>query len=213
MSVTSFVADDLFVVRVTKYLSTNPSNKWANSYEFQATAGGDEGDLLTLGNKLVLFESRFHHDVVTFDRVLISTWAADSVPYNPETFISSTLTAVGAIGPVGDLLALNQVLSVARIAGSGRFGHIFYRGVLEEVEVSAPAGVLILADRAAQQTKIDDALTDTDMGDYLGEAPSAALKMVMVSKDGSQIRPIIQLRAQGATTLPTDHAWFNRTTP
>jgi hypothetical protein len=213
MTVLSFVADDLFTLRVTKYLSTNPANKWQNSYEFQANDGGGEAELLALGTALVEFESSFHHDVVTFDRLLISTWEADSVPYNPSTFISSTLTAVGGIGPVGDLLALNTCLSVARIAGSGRFGHIFYRGVLEEVEISAPAGVNILASRAAQQTKINDALTDSGLEDYVGVAPTGAFRLVMVDKTGAQVRNVIQVRAQGVSTIPTDHAWFNRTSP
>jgi hypothetical protein len=212
MPVTSFATDDLFIFRVTKYLSTNPANKWANSYEFRAAAGGDEGDLLALGNLLVQFEARFHHNVVIFDRILISTWAADSVPYDPATFISSTLTATGAIGPVTDLLALNQCLSVARIAASGRFGHIFYRGVLEEAEVAAPAGVSVLVSRAGQQVKIDDALEDSGLADYVGEGATGALRLVMVNAAGTQVRTVNQLRVQGVSTIPTDHAWFNRTT-
>jgi len=36
MSVLSFAAEDLFVVRVIKSLVANPDNQWANSYEFQA---------------------------------------------------------------------------------------------------------------------------------------------------------------------------------
>jgi hypothetical protein len=211
MTVLSFVADDLFVIRVIKYLSTNPDNKWANSYEFQATAGGDEGDLLTLGNVLVQFEATFHRTAVVFDRILISTWAEDSVPYDPATFISSTLTATGAVAIGGQLQALNTTLSVARIASSGRFGHLFYRGILEELDIGAPAGKAVLVSRAAQQVKIDDAAEDSGFDAYFGEAPTGSLRMVMVNKAGDQIRPVNQLRVQGVSTIPTDHAWFNRT--
>jgi len=213
MTVLSIAADDLFVMRVTKYLSSNPSNTWQNSYEFQATAVGTEADLLELANQLVIFEAGMHKDVVVFDRALISTWEADSVPYNPETFISSTLTAVGAVGDSTTIMPLDKTLSIARVAGYGRVGHIFLRGALDEDDVSAPAGTSKLDDRAALQTRLDTALTTSGLTDYVGTTPVAGFRMVMVNAAGTQIRPIVQLRVQGVGSVPTDHAWFNRTSP
>jgi len=213
MSVLDFVAGALFSVRVTKNLTTNPDDKWVNSYEFQATDAGTESELLTLGTAVANFESEFHHNVVIFDRILISTWAADSVPYNPATFISSTLTLVGQVGAVGGLLALNTCLSVTRQAASGRFGHLFYRGVLEDPEVTAPSGKTVLVSRANQQTKINDALTASGLDEYLGADPAGRLELVMINAGGTQVRKVTQLFAQGVSTVPLDHAWFNRTSP
>lgn len=213
MPVISFEADDLFVIRITKYLSSNPDRKWANSYEFRATAGGNSDALLALGTALSVFESSMHHSSVTFDRILISTWEPDSVPYNPASFISSTLTLTGARGGLADLMSLNNCLNVTRQAASGRFGHIFYRGFLLEDDVSAPAGKSVLNDRPGIQDDMDGAIASSGLGDYIGTAPAAEIQLVMISADGTNIRVVNNLRVSGVSVLPLDHAWFNRTTP
>jgi hypothetical protein len=213
MSVLSYADGDLFVIRTIKYLSTNPSNKWANSYEFKASAAGSESDLLGLGTVLINFEKLITRATVLFDRILISTWGPDSTPYNPETFISSTVTAVGSVATSGQDLGLNQCMTVTRMASSGRFGHLFYRGYLAEADVQAPAGVTVLTDRAGQQGVLDGAISGGGLDDYIGSAASGPLKLVLISKNGSQVRLVNQLRVQGVSTIPTDHAWFNRTTP
>lgn len=212
MTVSTFLEDDLFTIRVTKSLSTNPSNQWANSYEFIALAPGGESELLDLGGQIVEFEAAIHLGVVVFQRLLMSTWEPDSVPYNPATFISTSLSATGANGATGDALALNQTFTVTRQAAFGRFGHLFYRGVLTEAGISAPAGFSVLEDRDGQQDLIDDALASSSLGDSIGLASTGPFRMVMVNADGSQVRPIVQLRAQGVSAVPLDHAWFNRTT-
>src|SRR5215471_1179799 len=102
MSVLTYAEGDLFVVRITKSLTTNPDNKWANSYEFKALAIGSEGPLLVLAEAIVEFEAAISFENVIFDRALISTWAPDSVPYDPTTFISTTLTATGGVTLAGD---------------------------------------------------------------------------------------------------------------
>jgi len=212
MSVSDFAEGDLFVIRVVKYLSTNPSDKWANSYEFRATTIGHEAELLVLGEHVSEFEAEFHFSQVVFDRILISTWEEDSKPYDPSVFISSTLTGTGGIAGGGQLLGLQNTLSIARIASTGRFGHLFYRACLEELDVTAPAGKTVLVDRAAQQAKIDAALTSSSL-DVNIAGGGGPLEMVMINKTGTQVRPIQQLRVQGVAGVKTDHKWFNRTTP
>jgi len=209
MTVSSFAAGALFVIRVTKYLSTNPDNKWANSYEFRAMEGGTESTLLTLGEVLVDFEAAFHHTVVTFDRILISTWEPDSVPYDPAVFISSTLTAAGLNTSGGELLPLDKCLSVARVAATGRFGHLFYRGALTEADTIAPAGKSVLGDRPAMQAVIDGAVDSSGLNDYIGIG-AGSLQLVLINADGDQRRTVNQLNVQGISTIKTDHKWFNR---
>lgn len=209
MSVVTYAADALFVIRVTKYLNTNPDNKWANSYEFQALDAGGEAQLLALGEALVDFEATFHHTAVIFDRILISTWEPDSVPYNPAVFIASTLTAAGGNTSGGELLPLDKCLSVARVAATGRFGHLFYRGALTESDTTAPAGKSILGDRPAMQTIIDDAITSAGFDAYIGQ-DATTHKLVLINADGDQVRGVNQLNVQGVATIKTDHKWFNR---
>lgn len=213
MPVTPFVTDDKFVIRIRKYLTTNPDNRWVNSYEFRAVASGDEGDLLVLGLALVSYEQWIHYETVAFDSLLISTWAEDSKPYDPEAFISSPLTGIGLRVPdTEDLLGLSNCIDVRRFAATGRYGHIFYRGSLVESEVEAPAGKTLLTNRAAIQTIITDALDDTGMDTFLG--PSAALlQMVMINATGTQVRPVISLNVGQVAQVKQDHRWFNRTSP
>lgn len=210
MTVLSFVADDRFIVRVVKNLTTNPDNGWANSYEFVATAPGDEGDILDLGTKVVLFEANIHLGFVNFARLLISTWEPDSVPYNPEAFLSTTLTQAGLRGGSGEPIGLGQTFSVARVASSGRFGHLFYRGALVEGDVQAPAGKTVLTSRSGFQDTITGSLEDSGLDAHIA-AGGGTLKMCMINKDGSQTRLIQELIAQGVSSVPQDHAWFNRT--
>jgi hypothetical protein len=213
MTVLTFAADDRFVVRVIKSLTTNPSNRWANSYEAVATDAGSESDLISMGLSIVAFEKAIHKNVVSFLELLISTWEADSVPYDPATFTSQPLTGFGDVGLVGDILALDKTLSVARVVTSGRSGHLFYRGVLEEADTQAPAGKTVLVDSDGFQNTLDTALDAATLGAWMGPTATENLHLAMISASGSQIRAVQTLKIQGVSTLPTDHAWFNRTTP
>jgi len=211
MPVSGYLEGDLFVVRIIKSLTTNPDNKWANSYELMARAAGDEIDLLAVASAIEGFEAALHHDVVRFERVIISTWEADSVPYNPANFISVPRSYTGAVGPVTDLLPLNECLSLARVPAHGRFGHLFYRGVLEEAEVGAPAGRQVLTDVEAIQEKVDAAVTSSELDLHFGEGGSPTPALVMVDKTGSVTRLVTAITVQGVSAVPQDHAWFNRT--
>lgn len=213
MTVSTFNEGDLYVVRTLKHLSTNPDRKWANSYEFRATTAGDAGDLLTLGGALIDFEADMSLSTVVFDRILISTWSPDSVPYDPEAFISSSVTASGQNTAATDPQPLSFCLSVARQVFAGREGHIFLRGVLKEGDTTAPAGKPVLVDRAAIQAQLETAITDSTLDGYIGTTSRNSLQMVMVGKTAADVRVISALRAQGVSQLPTDHAWFNRTAP
>jgi len=213
MPVSSYAADDLFVFRVIKRLATNPDRSWANTYEFRAVAAGSEDELLALGTALALFESKMSLTWVEYTRLIISTWAPDSVPYNPEAFISTSLTLSGVKTPTSDQQPLTMALSVARQVASGRFGHIFLRGVLQETDTVAPAGKSILTSRPIYQGLLNTAQDDAGLLDYIGLAPSAGLQMVMVGKTDAEVRPVINLAVQGVTQLPVDHTWYNRTVP
>jgi hypothetical protein len=213
MTVSSYIADDKFILRIIKSLAANPDNQWANSYEFVATTPGTEAELLTLIEVAVLFEQQMHGTVVNFVQAIVSTWEEDSVPYNPETFVSSPLSQVGLRSFGSNPVALDQTMSITRVCATGRFGHIFWRGALEEGDVSAPAGKSILTNKVSTQASLDTAISESAFSDYLGSPAAGPFQLVMISKDGSQVRPVIGLIAQGVSSVPNDHAWFNRTTP
>jgi hypothetical protein len=213
MTILSFAVDDRFVFRTIKSLETNPDNKWANSYEVVATETGDNADLISMGLSIVAFEKAIHQNVVTFLELLVSTWEADSVPYDPTSFLTLPLTGNGGVGVVSDLVALNVTLSVARVVTNGRSGHIFYRGVLQEGDIEAPAGKYVLADRDGFQDTITTAIDAASLDEWMGPSASNNLRLAMISAGGGQVRAVQSLRVQGVSSVPTDHAWFNRTHP
>lgn len=211
MSVLSYAAGDLFIFRVVKYLATNPDNSWANSYEFKSIATGDDSQLQTLASVLVLFEQNMHFSQVKFDKVLVSTWAADSKPYDPDTFLSIPQTGSGAASGGSTILPLDKALSVRRVPSSGRFGHIFLRGALDESMVEAPAGKSVLTTPSAIQAALDAQVAASELDLYLGNPATGPLQMVMIDRTASIVRNVVSLAVGGVGTVPTDHAWFNRT--
>lgn len=212
MTVLAIEEGDRFIYRVYKHHENNPDNLWVNSYEAVATESDDGTNLLNLATKLVDFEKNMHMVAIEFDRFTISTWEADSTPYDPLNFMSVAITGNGLMGEVNGMLPLNACLSVARVATSGRYGHIFYRGALDQNEVDNPAGKLVFQDVADIQLRIDNALTASSLSENIGIAPELSPNLRMISRDGTQIRQVIGLVAAGVSSLPLDHAWFNRTT-
>lgn len=212
MSVLSFAEADLFTITIKKFLLTNPENSWVNRYEMRAVDAGFGGTLLAAGLVLLEFEKALHSAAVFFSQLSVATWAADSVPYDPDAFISSPISAVGDRVLAEDLLPLSTCLSVTRVCASGRFGHVFYRGALYESEQSSPAGKATLTGPLAMQTRIDDAITASGLDDYFSGG-TAGLIMVMVNKTGAQVREVVGFVQGGISQVPSDHAWYNRTTP
>lgn len=210
MSVESYIADDLFVLRVVKNLYANPDNKWANTYEVRAIVPGSTDELLAMALKITGFEIRLHHPGVQFNQISVSTWEPDSVPYNPAVFLSFALNEAGSRTISGSPLALNKTLSVARVVPSGRQGHVFYRGVLGEGEIEAPAGKDILTNAPSMVGLVAAALVDSQADDHVGLA-AAGLQLVMVTANGDNIRPLLGFIPVGVSSVPTDHAWYNRT--
>lgn len=203
----------LFIIRVHKSLVTSPLNPWSNSYEFQADDPVSTADLQNAALACALWETALTRDLVQYNRATVSTWAEDSHPYDPATFMTVPLTGTGGLTGEADTLALNQTFRIARTPATGRAGHIFLRAALEEGQVSAPAGISILVDVDGMNDTVQTALTSSELENYIGAAPLGPLHMVLVNKAGTQIRNVLSLTAQGVTTLPTDHRWFNRPTP
>jgi hypothetical protein len=213
MTVLAYGTDDMFIVRTIKYHSANPDRKWANSYEIHAHAPGDDGALRAFASALVLFEIALHNPLITFERYLLSTWQEDSKPYNPDVFLSVPLGDSGNAADVTNLIGLGQAFNVARVPASGRFGHLFYRGILTEDMVSAPSGKSILTSLPAMQTLVDSAILSSELATYMEVDNATGLTMAMVSPSGESWRNVIFLNASGVSNLPQDHAWFNRTPP
>jgi len=212
MSVLTFTTGDLFIVRVFKSLLTNPDNVWVNSYEFAADSADSVAALHTLAGVVAVFERGLHTQEVAFIRYTVSTWEADSVPYDPESFVSAPLDFVGIRSDVpNEVVPLGEAWRVNRQALSGRFGNLFYRGALFENEVSQPAGIPVLTEPADLGTILGDSVDDSGLADYFGDGAIGGLHMVLVNFTGTQVRAVTQLVSAGVSLIKADHQWFNRT--
>lgn len=214
MSIETPTVGDKFTIRVIKNLITNPENSWANSYEFQCTETATIVELFALGTALVDFERLMHDDAVAFTRYIISTWEADSFPYDPSTFVTVPLLVQGAISDItNDNVALGMAWRVNRQASTGRFGNLFFRGVLHENQVSAFAGLPTLSDYTSMGELLSSSVDDSLLANYFGNSATGGFKMVMISADGSQVRNVLNLVSSGVSMIKQDHQWFNRSAP
>lgn len=211
MTVLTFATNDLFVVRVKKSHTANPSRSWQNSYEFVANESGTLSDLDDLANVVLDYEQQLHNTFTQFEQVSVSTWVADSVPYDPDAFLVDPVDLQGTRDTTGALAAITTCWKVARPCLSGRSGHIFYRNVFAQSDLTAPSGISQLNDPATFSTLLSDARTSSSLSDYLGLTPTAKLQMALINKTGSNVRGVQTLISSGVTQMPVDHAWFNRT--
>lgn len=221
MSVIEPVAGEGFVYTITKCLVANPAVRWRNTYE--AFYDGDDPPvsswIMDLATALLEFEQLIHLTGVQFVQTTISTYAEDSRPYDPESFITIPHSAdtVGArtIGQ-SQPLDLTAAFYVRRQVPTGRQGKLFYRGVLGENDVEAPAGSLRLSNVAAMQALVNDSLNDSNLTNYFYPAAEGRLMLSMTStpSPGNTIhRQIMAFLAAGATRVSNDHRWYNVSAP
>ena len=213
MSLLTFATNDLFVVRVKKHHNANPSRSWQNSYEFVANESGTLSDLDALANTILDYEQQLHNTFTQFEQVSVSTWAADSVPYDPDAFLVEPVSFAGLHDTTGALAPITTCWKVSRPCLTGRSGHIFYRNVFAQGDLEAPSGISQIETPATFDTLLSDARTSSGLADYLGLIPTAKLQMALINKTGSNVRGVQTLISSGVTQLPVDHAWFNRTSP
>lgn len=217
MSVIEPAIGEGFVFTLTKTLVANPAVRWRNTYEafFDEGASASSSALEDLAASLLEFEKIIHLSGVQFVQTTISTYAADSKPYDPESFVTIPHPAdtvgertIGQSQP----LDLTAAFYVRRQVPTGRQGKLFYRGVLGENDVEAPAGRMRLSSIAGMQSMIDAALNSSDLSQYLYPTATASLMLSMTStpSPGNTIhRQIMNLLAAGATRVSNDHRWYD----
>jgi len=209
-TILSFDVGDRFVARIIKSYTTNPARQWSNTYELAANDAGTITDLDSALADLVTFEKNMHNTFTTFVRATMSTWSADSVPYNPDVFLVSPLFGNGLRDTSGELEPITTCLNIVRVPTSGRQGHLFLRGVLAQADTEAPAGITVLQSPAIIQALLDDSIDAAGLAPMFGTT-TGVLKLAMINKTGSEGRVLTSFAVGGVSQLPVDHAWFNRT--
>lgn len=223
MSVLSPTPDEVFRVTVRKALQSNPSASWINTYEIRAQADNGNGGafpstavLDEVAQVIVNWERRLHLTSVLFTRYVVSTWVADTEPYNGDEFLAVPINLTGTVVPTGDPLGLNQCLFIERQPVGGRTGKLYLRGCLTEQNVEAVSGRtnLLNAFRDAINTDLNDPDNGGDLLTSLSSNWQAQLVMAgRNSADAVVVRPVVGLVASDrVVTKKTDNRWFNRST-
>lgn len=211
MSVLSYVAGDVFRLRIYKYHFNNPGVKWSNEYNLVANVAGDVTAWEQVVTDFVTWERNLHSSLIVFDRAIVSTYSPDSDPYNGDEFVTINLNLPGLVGTGEDqLVDLRQVLFVAKEAAAGRQGRLFFRGVLIEADLTAPSGTAVIS----SQNRIDGLMTTAlqSLTPYIGNVPTGEFSLVLVFTlfGNIQVRVVITLTKKGVTVSKLNKRYFNR---
>jgi hypothetical protein len=186
--------DEVLTVRVYK---TAPGSQiaWANTYEVIVdNPSQDVNEVATrlnnLKNVFVNLERGLLCAAYLLDRVIISTYVPDSLPYNPFTFASYTVTAFGQYGTGSTaLIPLELCTLVKRLVNFGRQGSLLYRGIVARPDVNIGATGTIIDNARVNQIS---SLLNT----FINNVRQLGFDLVMASGQG-QGNPIRVRRISG----------------
>jgi hypothetical protein len=195
-------------LRIFKRLTTAPSPEWSNRYDLSVVGTPTTQDLEDSCFDILDLERSLHLGSVGFNRMVLSTYQADSSPYDPTALLTMALSVSGLKAASGDPLDLRVALFVRRQVDVGRIGKLLYRGSLSEGEVSAPAGIVALSNEA--NTSLNGVINTWEAGSGL-EFMSATgpLLMVMLNNGGSTARIVRSLSVGGATITKQNHRYYD----
>lgn len=133
MSAVNPQPNEVFTVRVYKNYS---GQEWANTYELQAIGEVTKATLESAASTILAAEREFTFNFVNFDRVVVSTYVPDGTPYNPDNFFTVIYDLQGLRISEAEPMPLYACMFARRVVAGGRPGKAFYRGCLNESDVS-----------------------------------------------------------------------------
>lgn len=215
-------------VRLYKRAVGNPDFEWVNTYELHLGAPlNDWAEMSNMLDAFVLAERQIHYNVVEYTRATVSTWVPEdpAAGYDPYSFAVKEFSAgehLGARDPSSiNMLPRNAVLSVRRQVVTGRSGRVFYRGALNEGEVTAGTSLDWQLTSGAKTT------IDTILGTIYSDMTAAAafygggtgfmalIGNIDPENPESDViwRAVTGFDARGVAVRKTDHKYFDRPTP
>lgn len=188
-------------VRVWQQAGTGDTSiNWANTHEVSLTVDSvDIGTAEAIADAFALFHRQFLFQPFRVSHVVVSTYAEDSKPYDPEALYVKGYQLSGLRGgSVANqgVLPLVNVLRLQRETGFGRPGGILLRGYLSESDVLSPelTGLSQLADIGAVQDNVDSAWETLS-----GTLDNVGAQVCMISGpgNGNVVRPVQKLSVVG----------------
>jgi len=139
MPINAIQSGEIFTVRTYKTIG---GFAWANTYEVQAVTEPPNSitAVEALASAFANLERNMLLDIANVDRVVVSTYIPDGLPYNPDSFTTFPVSQPGLRDTTGTQpLPLEACVFVRRNAPTGRDGRILYRGYLVESDVNTAA--------------------------------------------------------------------------
>jgi len=188
MSLSTILQGEVFTVRTYKqYVGF----AWANNYEIEATQdiSNPSTELEFLANRIVELEKNLHLAGITIDRVTISTYVPDSLPYNPNNVATFPFSVFATRPASSEVLPLELCLFVRRNVNFGRDGRLLYRGCLHEGDMSAAAFRPLLTTAAVNSLQ-------SIINNWRTVGLGNAFRLVMASgfPAPSNVRPVVGLQ-------------------
>lgn len=129
------------VLRAYMHYDVRPTDEWTCNLEMDYEGSLEAGEVESAAMDFAAGLSNLLLTNVVIDRVVASTWASDSSPYNPSAL---KVVPIGINGtkvflltsPVDDDL----VLFIRKAVNTGRSGKIMLRGVLTLSEIDVDSG-------------------------------------------------------------------------
>ncbi len=210
MTVTNISNGEIFTVRSYK---RSQGLIWANNYEVRANqdVAFAQTAIADLVNRIVNLERRLHPNTVTIDRVVVSTYQRDSVPYNPEAFTTIPIELTGNATLSGDPMPIEYCVFVRRVVQSGRTGKLLYRGCLAEGQVETQGLRAVLT--TTHQNDVQNALNEWYGTVWL--VSGNPFDLVLASGDENlNVRLVQGLTAVRKITIKqAGNAYFDRANP
>jgi len=142
--------------------------------------------------------------------VTVSTWEADSHPYNPLGFLTVPLNTIGAVALGEDTpVSLRQTLFMKRNVSSGLLGKLFLRGALCNADIEYSDGEWALDNPGGLQSRSNTALTTSGIGEYLEGIDSVLFTLCMMGNAG-ETRLMNNLTVAGTADQKLNHKYFDR---
>jgi hypothetical protein len=188
MSLSTILQGEVFTVRSYKQYA---GFAWANNYEVEATQdiSNPSTELEFLANRIVELEKNLHIAGVIIDRVTISTYVPDSLPYNPNNVTTFPFSVFATRQASADVLPLELCLFVRRNVNFGRDGRLLYRGCLHEGDMSVSAFRPLITPAAVNSFQ-------NIINNWRSVGLGNAFRLVMASgfPAPSNVRPVVSLQ-------------------
>ena len=199
-------AGERFLVRTFKYWEGIYDREWVNNYFIIAMSALTIDAIESAVEQIKEWEVLVHDGRVTFARVVVSTYAPDSEPYDGNEFVVYPFTGTGerAPGLLGDILPLTTVRYVRLAPALGRSSLLGYRGSIYEGEVNSGSGRMEYDSPSTQQTMIEG-WADATIAPLL----DPLTEDMRLCSGSTTARPIMSLSSVRPGHLPMKHKYYD----